>query len=176
VKKVDSESKESLLQKVKKVDSESKESLLHNNNSIYTDINTVIIADKSAEDIPAKYFHKKLIPTFFAGYKSIYNEKLIFSKKEIGCIHTLVQTKILKYSTFKEQKETTRRKIELLRDIAVQKNPFQNWQFLPSQLLQHWDQLVEGCVKKIKGNRVIDLKSNLADWEKIEREYETKHV
>ncbi len=173
-KKLDTECKESCHANDKKLDTECKESCHHNIYSIDTLINTDILAGKSAEpDIdPAVYFHNKLIKTFYAGYENIYNEKLIFSKKEIGCIYILIKTKISKYNTSELQKDVTKRKIELLRQIAELRNPFQNWQFLPSQLLMYWDRLVDGCVQNKKRNSDKDFKNNLEYWKKLEAETE----
>ncbi len=82
---------------------------------------------------------RALIGIFSRGFQEIYNAKLKLTPKELGSIKNLAPY-------FLEDRTAFHEKLALLRAIATKKNKFQNWRYLPSQLLLHWNDLVPGCI------------------------------
>ncbi len=104
------------------------------------------ISEKAGDDL-----RKLLFAIFSYEYPRLYQEeKIIYKGKEEGCIKTLVKLVIKHYSDH-ERVDIINRKCLLLLEIAKQKDKYRDWRFLPSVLLNKWNDLVPGCVRKNTG-------------------------
>lgn len=90
--------------------------------------------------------HQTTVDIFYQGYKQLHNETMDLSKKEIGCVVQITQKAEKMHKALDRQQMVVRQKAKLLYEIAKKNNRFQNWRFLPSQMVLHWNDLVVGCI------------------------------
>jgi hypothetical protein len=132
------------------IDENVKENITINNtyNNTINNPHGTAVADtgKTDKSVLVNKYHTKLCETFSAGYTALYGGKIDFSGKEISAIKKCAEKAANLYKNDTEINSVLDTKCQLLTQIATRKNKYQNWKFLPSQLLLHWNELVDGCI------------------------------
>ncbi len=98
------------------------------------------LTEKQAEEAA----RRNLIGLFAMEYQKLYDQKLTLTGKELGSIKAILKT--LKTYPEQDRANVLAQKRTLLAAIAARRNKYQNWRYLPSQLVAHWNDLVPGCI------------------------------